>query len=92
MNHTQTLRDALGNTRLSEAANVAMAVANAVQSIPSKGARIAGTAAAFLILLEESGMPAPDVLGMARNIINHAEGRRPEFAAVTDYIREEVLK
>lgn len=85
------LRDQIGNVSLTDAAHAAMSVADAVQNCPSKGARLMGIMAAALITIEASNLNLHDVLAMTRNAINHADGRRPEFAAVGDYIRNEVL-
>ena len=67
----------------------AMSVADAVQSIPHRGAQILGAACAALLLAEASGIRPDELFGMARNCMNHADGRRPEFAAVSDYIHNE---
>jgi len=85
------LRDLLGNADLTQSARAAMSVATGVQDYPDKGVRLMGTAAAFLLAAEASGLPVTDVIGMARNCINTAEGKRPEFAAVADYVQHEVL-
>lgn len=85
------LRDLLGNAPLVEAARATMGVANAVQDHPNKGVRLMGIASAFLIASEAAGLPVSDVIGMARNCINTADGKRPEFAAVADYIHNEIL-
>ncbi|MEG2140964.1 MAG: hypothetical protein RRY20_09285 [Bilophila sp.] len=86
-----TLRDQLGNVSLTDAAHTAMSVADAVQTCPRKGARLIGIMAAALITIEASNLNLQDVLAMTRNVINHADGRRPEFAAVDAYVRNEVL-
>ena len=86
------MRDLIGNAPLAESAEVAMRVADAVQHEPRKGARLLGLLAAALITLEASQLSLHDVLGMARNAMNDAEGRRPEFRAVDAYIRNEILR
>lgn len=90
-NASSSLRDKLGNAKLTHAAQAAMSVADAVQNFPDKGVRLMGMASAFLIASDESGLPVPDLMSMARNCMNHADGRRPEFKAVGDYIRNEIL-
>lgn len=87
----QSLRDQIGNVNLTEAARSAMSVADAVQNCPTKGARLMGIMAAALITIEASNLNLSDVLTMTRNAINHADGRRPEFAAVDAYVRNEIL-
>lgn len=86
-----SLRDQLGNASLPHAAQAAMSVADAIQNFPAKGVRLMGLTSAFLLAADESGIPVPDLMSMARNCVNHAEGRRPEFAAVADFIKHEIL-
>ena len=88
---TSALRDLAGNADVAEAARVAMSVADAVQKSPSRGARFVGMAAAFLLVCENAGLPVSDLMGMARNCMNMARGVRPEFSAVSEYVRNEVL-
>lgn len=90
-NITERLRDLTANCTTRDAAQCCMAVASGVQANPDRGARLMGLAAAFLIAAEASGLPVPDLMGYARNCMNTAEGKRPEFAAVTDYIEKEIL-
>lgn len=85
------LRDLTGNAPLRESSNAAMSVADALQHVPHKGARILGAAVASLILAECAGLNTYDLMTMARNCMSDAEGRRPEFAAVEEFIRKEIL-
>lgn len=85
------LRDLTGNAPLRESSNAAMGVADALQHVPHKGARMMGVSAAFLILAECAGLNVYDLMAMARNCMNDAEGRRPEFAAVDEFVRKEIL-
>ncbi|MDE7064510.1 MAG: hypothetical protein K2O70_03455 [Desulfovibrionaceae bacterium] len=85
------LRDLAGNAPLVECARAAMSVADALQRIPDRGARLAGASAAFLLMAERAGITPCDLMGMARNCMNTAEGRRPEFAAVEEYINKEIF-
>lgn len=89
--HTARLRDLVANTQEKHAANATMAVADAVQKVPSQGAQLMGLACAFSIAAEEAGLPIPDLIGYAKNCMNHGEGRRPEFSAVTQYIQKEII-
>lgn len=84
-NVTQQLRDLTANCTTRDAAQCCMAVASAIQTHPDRGARLMGLAA------EASGLPVPDLMGYARNCMNTAEGKRPEFAAVSTYIEKEIL-
>lgn len=88
---TSALRDLTGNAPLRLCAQAAMSVADAVQTVPHRGAQILGAAAAALLLAEASGIRPDELFGMARNCMNHADGRRPEFAALSDYIQNEVF-
>lgn len=86
------LRDKLGNASLVETSRMAMSVVNAIQTNPNdKGSQLGGLLTAFLMVFDTCGLPLEDLLGMARNIVNDAEGTRPEFMAVKDYIENEVL-
>lgn len=85
------LRDLAGNAPLTACAEAAMSVADAIQTTPHKGAQLMGAACALLLLAESSGLPVPDLMGMARNCMHTAQGRRPEFAAVADYINQEIF-
>lgn len=91
ISYAPVLRDRMGNAPLQGASEATMTVVNALQNYPDKGVRLMGVSAAFLIMADESGLSVPDLMSMARNCVNHADGRRPEFAAVGDYIRNEVL-
>lgn len=90
-NVTQQIRDLTANCTTRDAAQCCMAVASAIQTHPDRGARLMGLAAAFLMAAEASGLPVPDLMGYARNCMNTAEGKRPEFAAVSTYIEKEIL-
>lgn len=89
--YSQTFRLLLGNASIPSTARLTMAIADRIQDEPSQGVRLAALSSAFLLSLELSGLPAADCLGMARNIMNHAEGIRPEFAGVREYLRNEVF-
>lgn len=69
-----------------------MSVVNAIQNNhEDKGSQLGGLLTAFLMVFDTCGLPLEDLLGMARNIVNDAEGVRPEFMAVKRYIENEVL-
>ena len=86
-----SIRDLTGNAPLTLTAHAAMGVADAIQHVPHKGARLLGAACAFLMLAEAAHLPVTDLMGFARNVMNDGEGRRPEFAAVHEFINHEVL-
>ena len=85
------LRDLLANAPITDAANAAMAVVDSVQSCPNNGVILLGFSAAFLLAVEASGLTVSDVMVYTKNVINNAEGKRPEFQAVSRYIDNEVL-
>lgn len=85
------LRDLTGNAPLVDCAQAAMSVADALQRAPHRGAQLMGVATSFLIMTACAGLTPSDLMGMARNCMNTAEGRRPEFAAVEDYINKEIF-
>ncbi|MGN0008729.1 MAG: hypothetical protein ACI33N_03635 [Desulfovibrionaceae bacterium] len=68
-----------------------MSVVDSIQSIPHQGARLMGMACAFLLAAEAANIRIPDMIGMARNCMNTAEGKKPEFKAASRYIREEIF-
>jgi hypothetical protein len=82
-------RDKLMNMAVSDAGRAAMQVVDALQNHRPE-AQVVGACAAFLLLAEASGMPAQDLFSATKNLINGAEGKRPEFAAVSMYIELEI--
>lgn len=90
--NSTAIRDMAGNCSVTDAANCCLAVASAIQVKENVGARLMGLATAFLIAVEDAGINAYELLTYARNCINQAEGVRPEFKGVADYINNEVLK
>lgn len=85
------LRDLMANCSVREAARCCMAVASGVQTNPDQGSRLMGLACAFLLAAEQSGISVTDMMSYARNCMNDAEGKRPEFAAAADYINKEII-
>ena len=90
-NITAKLRDQTANCDLRLAARCCMAVANGMEKHTGSGTRLMGLATAFLLAAEAAGLPPSDLMAYARNCINTAEGKRPEFAAASDYITQEVI-
>lgn len=89
---TSKLRDLIGSAPLTDASQAAMAVVDSIQGCRNNGIKLLGLSAAFLLIVEESGISVSDLLAYTRNCINTAEGKRPEFKAVHRYITNEVLK
>lgn len=87
----QTLNDLMGNVSLTEAARAAMSVADAVQNFPNQGVRLAAIVSVFTLAMEITGLNPAEVVGRAKNVVNQAEGRRPEFRAVQSYLAVEVF-
>lgn len=83
-------RDKLHNQSVTDAGRAAMQVITSLQDHRPE-AQIVGACAAFLLLAEASGIPAQDLFSATKNIINGADGKRPEFAALSMYIQHEVL-
>lgn len=81
--------DALNHAPVLDTCRGAMAVINAIQDLP-QGVQEAAITAAFVLMCEVKGLRPTDLFTVSGNIINHAEGKRPEFAAVSQYIREEL--
>lgn len=52
--------------------------------------QVVALAATFLLLCETQRVNPRDALQTAERIINHAEGKLPEFAAVRQYLKDEV--
>lgn len=88
------LRDQIGNADLSRVSTTAFSVVNGIQNqeeVTLPGECVAAITAAFVLTLEASKLPASDVIGLTRNMMADADGRRPEFKAITDYIKKEVF-
>ena len=93
------LRDQLGNSDVARVSTGAFAIINTLQNhsteehgVPLPGELLGSIAAAFILAMEASGLPSGDVCGAVRNLMADANGRRPEFKAITQYITEEVFK
>lgn len=82
-------RDKLSNLKVRKAANAAMLVIDTMQQLPPEE-QIAGLAAAFLLLADRVKMSPQEMFSFTTSIMNHADGRRPEFAAVAQYMDMEL--
>ncbi|MDO8839671.1 MAG: hypothetical protein Q7V31_12160 [Parvibaculum sp.] len=82
-------RDLLLSTPTRTAASRTMQVIDGVQDYQPHE-QIVALAATFLLLCERWNTDPRDALRITDRIINHAEGKRPEFAAVRDYMEGEL--
>lgn len=81
-------RDALANINPRKAATSAMSVIDALQDyLPHE--QVAGLCAVFSLLADRYGVRLPDAMEVVNNVMTFADGRRPEFKAVEQYMREE---
>jgi hypothetical protein len=91
---SRTIRDQLGNADSARVSTAAFGMVNALQNRPklTGGECLGALAAAFLLALEAGGNPPrQDILGMTKNLMADAQGRRPEFRAIQDYLEWEVF-
>lgn len=82
-------RDLMNNVPVKTAATSTMAVINALQDMHPHVQMIALTAA-YKLMVERFNISPHDVFTVADNVMNHADGRRDEFAAVADYLKGEL--
>lgn len=71
------------------AAKRSFQVIDAVQQWPPHE-QVVALAATFLLLCETQRVNPRDALAVAERIIIHAEGKLPEFAAIRDYLKDEI--
>lgn len=88
----------MNNTNLTAAATTAMALINALDQGDDDAAvkRNPGTAlvalAANLVLASEAaGISVQDIMTATTNVMNHSDGRRPEFKAAADFLKKELF-
>lgn len=65
-----------------------MAVLNALDEVSPEEA-IAALSTTLLLACCRYNIPAQDVLTIATNIMNGAEGKRPEFKAIEEFMNSE---
>ena len=80
--------DRLNNADTRRSANATFAVVDALQDNPPHEQVIAG-AAFFLLACEHHGVQPQDAFVATKNLMSHAEGRRPEFEGAAHYMKEE---
>lgn len=74
-------RDQLNNASVNSVANAAMEILDRIQDRPAHE-RMLAVAAVTLTLCEVYRLDRQALMTAANNLMNHAEGRRPEFLAV----------
>lgn len=82
-------RDHMTNAPIRSVAQATMALIDVNQDKPPEHQLLA-LGAAFLLMTEHLRVAPADVWGFTNNLMNHAEGRRPEFAAVAAYMEGEL--
>lgn len=83
-------RDLINNANPARVANATMAVIDATQRGFQPHEQMHAMAAAFLLLSEHWGLSPQDLFTATKNLMNDNLGKRPEFAAVQQYMREEL--
>ena len=82
-------RDLMNQIGVKTAATSTMAVIDRLQDMPAHVQLVALTAA-YKLMTERFNISPHDVFAVADNVMHHADGRRVEFAAIADYLREEL--
>lgn len=82
-------RDLLTNVNPTEAARGTMIIIDAIQDLPA-GVQQAAITAAFLGISKHNKMRPVDAFEIINNVVNHVDGKRPEFKAVDMYIEKEL--
>jgi hypothetical protein len=81
--------DKFNNSKLRESASSAFALLDVNQDEPAH-IQLHAAAAYFLLLCEHHDLPPQDVFIATKNLMNHAEGPRPEFRAIRAYMEGEL--
>ena len=81
--------DALNHVSTVDVTRAMMAMLNAVQDMDAH-IQAPAMAALFTLACERHGLKPQDVFTVTNNIMNHAEGRRPEFEGVAAYLANEL--
>lgn len=82
-------RDLFNNADTRRVGNAAMTIIDRLQHFRPHE-QMHAAAVVFLVLAEHWGMSAQDAFTATKNLINGAEGKRPELAAVEQYVKEEL--
>lgn len=83
-------RDYMNNAEPRRVSTAAMTVIDRLQVEYKPHEQVMGAAATFLILAEHFGIPAQEIFTATKNLMNGMDGKRPEFAAVMDYVKHEI--
>lgn len=83
-------RDLISNADPRKVANASMWLIDNTQGMQSLELTLASLACTFQLLAERVEMEPADLFTLTCNLMNHADGRRPEFAAIRDYLREDL--
>jgi len=81
--------DLLRNTPIEPACRASMAVIDKLQDY-SPEVQILGVGATLKVIAEIYKVNLGDILSIIDNIMHYSEGKRPEFAAVEEYVRKEL--
>ena len=89
-----SLRDQLANGDVTRTATATFTIADTLQKHQNlkPGEAVGAMAAVFILTMESTGLSTSDILGLTKNLMADAHGRRPEFLAITDYLKKEILK
>ena len=82
-------RDLLNSVPVETAANATVAVIDRLQDFSPELQMLALTTS-YKLMLERFNFPPQDILTVADNVMNHADGRRVEFEAVQSYMEGEL--
>lgn len=83
-------RDLLNNARPDRVAQAVVDATDRLQNYQPHE-QMMGVCALFLFLADHWGVPAQDVFTATKNLINDADGKRPEFAGIEQYIKKELI-
>lgn len=82
-------KDQLTNMDVGSASRASMQVIDALQRM-TPAEQVAGIASCFLLLCAHLSITPQEAFAATTNLMHYAEGRRPEFLAVEQYMREEL--
>lgn len=82
-------RDLFNNAQVRDVSNASMAVITTIQDMQPH-VQMAALAATFLLLSDHWKVAPQEAFAAVKNLMNHAEGRRPEFNAVAAYMEAEL--
>lgn len=80
--------DKFNTAKLRESASASFALLDVNQDEPAH-IQLHAAAAYFLLLCDHHKLSPQDVFTATKNLMNHAEGPRPEFRAIRAYMENE---